>query len=447
METLTGRIIRHYQLGERLGTGGMGEVYKAEDTRLRRTVAVKLLPTSHRLDADRRARFLQEARAASAVQSPNIVATYELGEHEGTAFLVMEYVEGQLLSEKLKDGPLPVSAAIDYAMQVASALQEAHANGIIHRDIKSENLIVAARGVVKMIDFGLAKLVEDPRSHEHQTMTMPPATQAGMVLGTGPYMSPEQALGHHVDVRSDIFSLGVVIYQMLTGRLPFEGSTVTEVIDHIVHHEPPAIARFNYDVPPALEAVVRKALEKDPEFRFQTARDLYIDLANVKKTLESPGADAGPPEGPRALPLQNAVAVMPFQNVTRNPDDDWIGLGIAETVMSDLKGLDGLQVIGRERLLEEAKNARALEGGDEGFAIDLARRLGVSWMVTGGYQRLQETLRITARFLAVDTGAVLRTVKIDGRVDALFALQDRIVGELTTDLELSPAAELGPGGK
>jgi serine/threonine protein kinase len=244
---VVGTVLQHYRVRERLGAGGMGEVYLAEDTRLGRDVALKFLPASSQADVDRRGRLLTEARAASALRSSHIAAIYDIGEHEGAVYLVMEYVEGRVLSSRLSEGPLPIREALDIAEQIADALSEAHNRGIVHRDIKSANVMVTSRGLVKVLDFGLAKFLQplggtaavDSRITFEQTM-------AGMVLGTVSYMSPEQALGRTVDPRSDLFSLGVVLYEMVTGRVPFDGRSFGEMVDAIVNQPPPAPARFNF---------------------------------------------------------------------------------------------------------------------------------------------------------------------------------------------------------
>ncbi len=219
---MVGTTIQHYRVRDRLGGGGMGDVYRAEDTRLGRDVALKLLPTAARDDPERRARFMTEARAASALRSPHIATIYDIGEADGTVYLAMEYVEGELLSARVARGPLAVAESLDVASQVADALTEAHERGVVHRDIKSANMIVTARGVAKVLDFGLAKFVQAPGRRWTSASPWRHDTMAGMVLGTVYYMSPEQALGRPVDRRSDLFSLGVVLYEMLAGRLPFQ---------------------------------------------------------------------------------------------------------------------------------------------------------------------------------------------------------------------------------
>ena len=443
----------------------MGEVFRAEDTRLGRNVALKFLPASYQYDPDRRERFFKEARTASALRSPYIAAIYDIGEFEGSNFIVMELVEGELLSRTLERGPLPIFDAIGIAMQVADALDEAHSLGIVHRDIKSSNLIITDRGLVKVLDFGLAKSSGNLRppgrdSDSDPTTKLGQETVVGLVLGTVAYMSPEQALGQAVDHRSDIFSLGVVTYEMLTGQLPFNGDSSTEAIDRIVHAEPTAIARFNYNVPSELERIVRKALEKNPNYRYQSAREMYIDLRNLQRDLDvnNRTANVAQPitehqstvlltekqssQSSELMPkLENAVAVMTFANITGEPKDEWIGSGIAETVTSDLKKVRGLSVIGRERTFEVLKDLGTgqLADFDESVAIDIGRRLAASWILGGGYQRIGEMIRITARVIDVNTGEVVRTVKIDGNINEIFTLQDKIVYELSQGLNLELA--------
>ena len=459
---MTGDMVLHYRIGERLGAGGMGEVYRAEDTKLGRNVALKFLPASYQYDPDRRERFFTEARAASALRSPYTAAIYDIGEHEGSSFIVMEFVKGETLQSRIGKGPIAIVQAIDIAMQVADALDEAHSIGIVHRDIKSANLMITERGLVKVLDFGLAKvtgsLLGAPGRDSDQTDKLGEETVIGVVLGTVSYMSPEQALGEQVDHRSDIFSLGVVAYEMVTAQLPFIGESTTSVIDRIIHHEPQALARFNYSVPAEFERIVRKTLEKNRSFRYQSAREMYIDLRNLQRDLESGSRTASvnahtTEQQPTALlaetrqiadvtamtaKLENAVAVMTFSNITGEPADEWIGSGIAETVTSDLKKVRGLSVIGRERTFEALKDLStgALKDFDESLAIDIGRRLAASWILGGGYQRIGEMIRITARVIDVNTGEVIRTVKIDGNIKEIFSLQDKIVYELSKGLNL-----------
>jgi two-component system, LytTR family, response regulator len=282
-----GSNIAHYRVDSRLGEGGMGTVYLADDTRLGRSVALKVLPASMAADPERMHRFVQEARLASALTHPNVAYIYEIGEEQGLRFIAMEYVAGEPLSVRLSRGPLPLSELLSIGAQVADALDDAHSKGIVHRDIKPSNLMITPRGYVKVLDFGLAKLETSSRD-ETQLMT-----NTGVVMGTVAYMSPEQTLGRNLDHRTDLFSLGVVLYEMAAARLPFSGATVSETMARILNSQPEALARFNYDIPEGLERVVRKCLEKDRERRYQTARELVVDLKNLERDSGGSAAPAG----------------------------------------------------------------------------------------------------------------------------------------------------------
>jgi serine/threonine protein kinase len=268
----------------------MGEVYRAEDTRLGRPVALKFLPAALKSDPESRARLLNEARAASMLRSPNIAVTYDIGEDGGTDFIVMEYVDGELLSSMVSRGPLPVRDVVEVGLQVADALDEAHTRGIVHRDIKSGNLMRTGRGLVKVLDFGLAKFLQTGAANDVTRVQM---TMAGMVVGTVSYMAPEQALGRAVDHRADLFSFGVVLFELIAGRVPFEGTTPTEIIDRILHEVPAPVSRYTTGVPPGLDAVIARALAKDPEFRYPSARDMHRDLRDVRESLDAPPKNSG----------------------------------------------------------------------------------------------------------------------------------------------------------
>ena len=301
--------ISHYAIVRKLGSGGMGEVFLAEDSKLRRRVALKLMPREGAGDARTR-RFIQEAHAASALSHPNIAVIYEIGETgDGAPFIAMEYVEGTTLDEKIAGKPLPLPEILDIAIEIADALDEAHAKGITHRDIKPSNLMINARGHVKIVDFGLAKRIDGDGSPESSTRLK---TDPGLVLGTVAYMSPEQALGLDVDHRTDLFSFGSVLYEMTTGKLPFAGRTVTETIEQIRHAQPDAIARYNYGAPPELERIIRKLHEKDPANRYQSARELEVDLRNLRRDSTS-GERIAPPapvKKRRVLPIAIAALVV-----------------------------------------------------------------------------------------------------------------------------------------
>ena len=303
--TLVGRAISHYQVLSLLGAGGMGEVYLARDPRLDRTVALKILPGELASDPDRMQRFAREARAASALNHPNVATIYDVGESDGLRFIVMEHVEGETIAARIAR-PLAASEVVDIAVQAADALDVAHAKGITHRDIKPANLMLTHRGHVKVLDFGVAKVGRSDDVAPNDHWTVEPLTAVGSVVGSGPYMSPEQIVGGAVDSRSDVFSLGVVMYQMATGQLPFPGSTRAEMMDRILHAAPPPMMRLNADIPTALERITLKCLEKRTDDRYQSARELLTDLWPLKRQLDATRATSDSirlervkPAGPR----------------------------------------------------------------------------------------------------------------------------------------------------
>jgi eukaryotic-like serine/threonine-protein kinase len=434
----------------------MGEVYLAQDQRLGRRVALKFLASHTDTDEDARERLVREAQAAALLRSPHIAVTYDLVEHDGALFIAMEYVEGELLSTMIARGPLSVVDALDISLQLADALDEAHSRGIVHRDIKSANLMVTSRQLVKVLDFGLAKFLTVPKADEVRTLAG--ATMPGLVLGTLNYMAPEQLSGGNVDHRADLFSAGVVLYESLASKLPFSGSTLTEIADRILNQEPDAIARYNYAVPEDVETILRKALQKRPDFRYQTARDYYIDLLNARRrTAASESshrgsgswltpidfADAAAPLPMPPTPAARStsvVAVLNFANITANPADDWVGQGIAESLTADLTQIKSITVVPREQIFELHRSLSEVgRSVDERQAIELGRRLGASVAVSGAYQRLGGRIRITAQAIEVSSGRQVTTVKIDGKVDDLFELQDRLVKELTDGLQVQVA--------
>ncbi len=287
---MIGQTLGHYRIEEKLGAGGMGEVYRATDTRLGRTVALKILPPERVADAERRARFLQEARLAAALHHPHIATILDVGEADGQHYIAMELVEGARLRERITGEPLKVGVLLELALHLADALAEAHARGIVHRDIKSDNIVVTPAGRAKILDFGLGKRL--PEFSDATASLAPPTagqahTDTGVVMGTASYMSPEQALGQPVDARSDLFSLGVVLYEMATGKLPFEGTSSTSTIDKILHQPPRSPLAFNYELPAAVEQIILKLLEKSPDDRYQSARELLVDIRRLKRAHDS----------------------------------------------------------------------------------------------------------------------------------------------------------------
>jgi hypothetical protein len=291
---LIGKTVGHYRITSKIGAGGMGEVFLAEDTRLERKAAIKFLPADMAAQPEHRRRFLNEARAASALNHPHICVVYDVGETEdGLPFIAMEFVQGQSLQALVQQGPLDISRIADIAMQVADALDAAHNRHTVHRDIKPANISLTERGQVKVLDFGLAKRLPTDADQPQPGVTKDfHRTREGLVLGTPGYMSPEQALGKDIDHRSDIFSLGVVLYELVTGQRPFSGANYAEIVNNIVHAQPAAIARLNYDVHPELERITLKCLHKLPDRRYQTARELMVDLENLRRELAT-GQDHG----------------------------------------------------------------------------------------------------------------------------------------------------------
>jgi serine/threonine-protein kinase len=361
-----------YEIETLIGTGGMGEVYRARDTRLERAVALKILPVSASENPDRARRFLLEARAASALSHPNVAHIYEVGDFQGAHFIAMEYVEGQTLARKIGGKPVASAELVDIAAQAADALDEAHAKGVVHRDIKPGNIMLTPRGQVKVLDFGLAKLAPAATPSEAGETLTAAITKEGSVMGTVQYMSPEQVLGRPVDARSDIFSLGVVLYEMATGRLPFAGPTETETMHRIVQAQPDAVARFNYEISPEVERIIRKCLEKERERRYQSARDLVVDLRNWKRDAETVSHAVAAPVMPRRKWLAvaavvllagaaatwyalthghekqiDSIAVLPFTNTGNDPNLEYLSDGLTEQIINNLAQVPNLKVIAR----------------------------------------------------------------------------------------------------
>ena len=332
---MVGRTVSHYRILEAASeAAGMGVVYRAEDTRLRRQVALKFLPADLARDRHALERFQREARAASALNHPHICTIHDIDEADGEPFIAMELLEGQTLKERLQGRPLPTPEIVELALQLADALEAAHAKGIIHRDIKPANVFVTARGTAKLLDFGLAKVAADARAAaEAPTVPGEWMTGAGVALGTVGYMSPEQVRGEELDARTDLFSLGVVLYEMATGRAPFQGATAGAVLGEILHKAPTAPARLNPELPTALERIVNKLLEKDRAIRYQSAADLGVDLRLLKRERESGRAAAPGVAEPSRIP---SLAVLPFANLSADKENEYFSDGLAEDIIDAL---------------------------------------------------------------------------------------------------------------
>jgi eukaryotic-like serine/threonine-protein kinase len=437
--------ISHYRIIKELGSGGMGEVYLAEDIRLGREVALKFLPASYQYDPDRRTKFLAEARATSALRSPHIAAIYDIGEHEESIFIVMEYVEGELLSAKIERGPLSLAESIDNAAQIADALSEAHELGIVHCDIKSSNLIINDRGFVKILDFGIARMVEkSSQSTDDRTKKLGQQTAFSAVLGTVSYMSPEQAIGRGVDHRSDIFSLGVVLYEMLTARLPFDGDTAVEVIDKIIHDEPVAVARLNYSVPPELERIVRKCLEKDRDRRYQSTRELLVDLNNLRRDSDSgPRTSHGLNRNTQVVRRKpqrrgvNSLAILPLINMSGDLDAEYLSDGITETLINNLSKIPKLRVMARSTVFrykgQATEGLQNVRGPDP---IQVGLDLGVRAVFIGRVFQRDDALIIKAELVDAIDGSHLWGGQFTRQMKDIFAIEEEISQEITENLRL-----------
>ena len=326
---MIGETIFHYRIIKKVGAGGMGEVYLAEDTRLHRKVALKILPSELAANKDRMRRFEQEATAAAALNHPYIAHIYEIGEHDGTHFIAMEFIEGQTLRELIHGGQTDLKKLLRYLQHAAEGLAKAHASGIVHRDLKPDNIMITRDGHAKILDFGLAKLIEQQPmpggdSSKIATAVMPQNSSPGTIMGTVGYMSPEQAQGktNEIDQRSDIFSFGCILFEAATGKQPFEGESVIKSLHMVVYEPAPPIADFNPSAPPELQRIVRRCLAKDPDERYQSIKEVAIELKELRRDLEGTGIDTTVPPPPRssltnATPLEATISQP--SGVTRMP--------------------------------------------------------------------------------------------------------------------------------
>ena len=432
---MLGTTVSHYRIVKELGAGGMGVVYEAEDTRLRRNVAVKFLSSALAQDAPMLERFEREARAASALSHPGICTVHAIEQHEGQSFIVMELVDGESLSNRLAAGPLEIGQLLDLGIQMADALESAHAKGIVHRDLKPMNMMVTSRGQVKILDFGLAKFEHaDAVSAQTTTPTAPPRggdlTAAGTVFGTVHYMSPEQARGLATDARTDIFSLGAILYQMATGDRAFEGDTEAVVFDAILNREPRPLAEANPAMPETLQPILEKAFEKDRSLRYQTATELKTDLLRLRRKLQ--GSRSGPAAAADskapARGAERSIAVLYFENLSGVKEDEYLRDGITEDILTDLSKIKGLNVYPRTTVLA-FRDQKAT-------AADVCRQLRADYALEGSLRRAGNRLRINAQLVDAATGFPVWSERYDREMSDIFAVQDEIAHKIAEALRI-----------
>jgi serine/threonine-protein kinase len=434
LASLIGSRLGHYLVLEKLGSGGMGDVYVAEDTRLNRRVAVKFLRAEVADARDSRARILREARAAAALNHPNIVHLYSVEEAGDLVFITMELVQGRSLRQLLAPGTsLTLAQTISFARQLGEALACAHAAGIVHRDLKPGNVMVTDDERVKILDFGVAKFVaristQDP---EDSTTTGEEAS-VGQAVGTTGYMSPEQALGKTLDARTDLFALGVVVYEMATGRTPFQGETVAAVFDHLLNRRQPPLLTFNPTLPRSLEIIIDKALEKDPEHRYRSAEEFLRDLRAV--TGSSP-PDMNP--ATTAPTVSSSVAVLPFVDMSPGKDQEYFCHGITEEIIMSLTSVRGLQVISRTSAF--AFQSKDLE------VTEIGRRLRVATILEGSVRKSGDRVRITTQLVNAEDGYHIWSKRFDRELSDVFVIQDEIAASILDEFRIDH--DTGPSAR
>src|SRR5271168_3887417 len=433
---MIGQLVSHYKILNKLGSGGMGVVYEAEDTRLGRNVALKFLPQEMAQDAQSLERFQREARAASALNHPNICTVHAIEQHERQHFIVMERLEGQTLAQLISREPIEMDKLLTAAMQIADALESAHAKGIVHRDIKPANIFVTARGEVKVLDFGLAKMGgarsaaggADMMQTQDQTngLTLPGAT-----LGTVSYMSPEQARGQLADARTDLFSLGTVLYQMATGVLPFQGDTSAVIYEAILNRDPVPVVQANPALPSDFSRIIEKSLEKDRNLRYQSATDIKTDLARLKRDLESGRRHTADDNGSRGDKKQSekSSAVLYFENISGVKEDEYFRDGITEDIITELSKIKGLSIFSRPTILAY-RDMRVTPA-------QIGQQLKAAYVLAGSLRRAGNRLRINAQLVDTQTDFPLWSERYDREMKDVFEVQDEIARNIAEALRIT----------
>ena len=439
MDIENGATIQHYKILNKIGVGGMGEVYLAEDTRLERKVALKILPPEFAEDAERMSRFVREAKSASALNHPNIITIHEINEYENTHFIATEFIDGEMLRDRLRNNELTIEEVLEIAVQTVSALSVAHEAGITHRDIKPENIMIRRDGLVKVLDFGIAKPCKKDNSEvdpEGETKVLF-NTAAGLILGTAAYMSPEQARGKETDRRTDIWSFGCILYEMLTRQQPFQGETMTDVLANIIYQEPVSILTHRTDAPAGLEKIITRTLFKNRDGRYQSAKELFDDLKQLQTRLLVDAELIRTQEirisaEIRPLPIVSSIAVLPFFNIGTEKNNDYFSEGLTEEIIMNLSKLQMLRVVPRGSTMRYVKEGKTHK--------QMAGDLGVQYLLEGSVRRHGKDLRITAQLTDTNYDTYLWSETYRGTLEDIFEIQEKVATEIVLALEvrLSP---------